>query len=250
MSGVVRINRYLASAGYGSRRACEELIRRGAVRVNGAALTKLAAVIDPETDDVTVDGRPVEKPGRRFVLVLNKPTGVMSAVVDTHGRRTVVDIAREQGHGERLYPVGRLDLDTSGILILTNDGDLAYRLTHPRFKIEKRYRVVVAGSVTEETMRSIAAGVDLDGYRTRPCRVALVSRDRGATALDVFLKEGRKRQIRRMFARFGHPVVSLERTALGDLTFDDLAPGAVRALTDAEERRLRELSGLATEGEE
>lgn len=250
MSGAVRINRYLAGVGYGSRRACEELIRRGAVRVNGAVLTKLAASIDPESDAVTVDGRPVAPPARRLVLVLNKPAGVMSTVIDTHGRRTVVDIAREQGHRERLYPVGRLDLDTSGILILTNDGDLAYRLTHPRFKIEKRYRVVVAGSVALETMRSIAAGVDLDGYRTKPCRVSLVSRDRGTTTMDVFLKEGRKRQIRRMFARFGHPVVSLERTALGDLTFEDLAPGAVRALAGAEERRLRELAGLATEGEE
>lgn len=250
MSPRMRINRFLAAAGFGSRRACEALIRAGAVSVNGTIVEKLAAVVDSETDTVVVEGRTVAAAPQRLVYVLNKPTGVLSTVVDTHDRRTVVDIAREHGYRERLFPVGRLDLDTSGILILTNDGDLSYRLTHPRFKIEKTYRVDVKGEVEDETAAAIAAGVDLGGYRTKPCRIEILERSGEATVLRVRLREGRKRQIRRMFALHGHPVAALERTALGDLTFDDLAPGRMRALTAREDRRLRELAGLLHEGED
>jgi 23S rRNA pseudouridine2605 synthase len=246
----MRINRYLAAAGFGSRRACEALIRRGAVSVNGAVVETLAATVDTEADAVAVDGHAVPAAAPTRVLVLNKPTGVLSTVADAHNRKTVMDIAREHGFAQRLFPVGRLDLDTSGILILTNDGGLSYRLTHPRFKIEKTYRVAVKGEIGEEAVAAIVSGVDLDGYRTKPCRVEVLERSGGATVLRVHLREGRKRQIRRMFALHGHPVTTLERTALGDLTFDDLAPGRMRALTVREERRLRELAGLQQEGED
>jgi 23S rRNA pseudouridine2605 synthase/16S rRNA pseudouridine516 synthase len=250
MSAAVRINRWLASAGVGSRRKCDDLIRAGLVSVNGETMARLGAVVDPERDTVTVEGRVVGRPGAAVAIVLNKPAGVLSTVTDSFRRKTVIDLAREQGFSERLFPVGRLDLDTSGILLLTNDGDLAYRLTHPRFKIEKTYRLTVEGSVGDDTIEAIASGVDLGGYRTKPCVVKLIGRRGGKTTLEVRLMEGRKRQIRRMFAAFGHRTIDLARTALGDLRFNDVAPGAMRLLTEREERRLRELAGLTAAGEE
>ncbi len=250
MSAKLRINRWLASAGVGSRRKCDDLIRAGVVSVNGETLTHLGALVDPDVDSITVEGRVIARADEPRVLVLNKPTGVLSTVTDSFKRKTVIDLAREHGFVERLFPVGRLDLDTSGILLLTNDGDLAYRLTHPRFKIEKTYRLIVDGEVAHATVAAIVAGVELDGYRTKPCAVAIVTRGRAATTLEVRLTEGRKRQIRRMFELFGHRTIELARTALGDLRFDDCAPGAMRPLSEREERRLRELAGLTRKGEE
>ena len=250
MSAKVRINRRLASAGVGSRRKCDDLIRAGLVSVNGETLTRLGVFVDPDLDSIAVEGRVVAPAGGPRVLVLNKPTGVLSTVTDSFKRKTVIDLAREHGFPERLFPVGRLDLDTSGILLLTNDGDLAYRLTHPRFKIEKTYRLIVDGMVADDTIAAIESGVEIDGYRTKPCTVAIVKRGRAATTLEVRLTEGRKRQIRRMFGLFDHRTIELARTALGDLRFDDVVPGAMRLLSEREERRLRELAGLAREGEE
>jgi len=245
MKRLLRINRYLAAAGFGSRRACDELIRSGEVRINGEKVASLSVLVDPERDRVTVNGVEVGGIEPPVLLVLNKPTGVMSTAVDTHGRRTVVDIAREAGCAERLFPVGRLDLDTSGIIIITNDGDLAYRLTHPRYKVEKTYEVVVQGVVEEGTVGTLAGGVDIDGFTTQPCTISVLRRLRNSTKLEVRLKEGRKRQIRRMFRLFGHDVVELRRIAIGDLAFDDLDTGDIRPLTVEEDKRLRELSGLA-----
>ena len=179
----IRINRFLASAGFGSRRACDELIRHGDVRINGERVASLSALVDPENDRVTVNGVDVEGAERAVLLVLDKPVGVMSTAVDTHGRRTVVDMAREAGYTERLFPVGRLDLDTSGLILITNDGDLAYRLTHPRYKVEKTYEVVVRGSMEDATIDRIAGGVDIDGYVTRPCDIRLVLREGESTRL-------------------------------------------------------------------
>lgn len=250
MSAKVRINRWLASAGIGSRRKCDELIRAGLVSVNGETLTRLGALVDPDIDSIKVEGRVIARADAPMVLVLNKPAGVLSTVRDSFNRKTVIDLAREHGFLERLFPVGRLDLDTSGVLLLTNDGDFAYRLTHPRFKIEKTYRLTVDGTVRDDTIAAIESGVELDGYRTKACRVTIVGRRRGATTLEVRLTEGRKRQIRRVFARFGHRTIELARTALGDLCFEDLVPGAMRLLSENEERRLRELAGLTQEGEE
>jgi pseudouridine synthase len=250
MSAKVRINRYLASAGFGSRRKCEDLIRQGLVSINGKAVEKLATIVDPDADSIAVGGRVVGRAVPAKVFILNKPVGVLCTVTDSFDRKTVIDLVRERGIMERLFPVGRLDLDTSGLLILTNDGDLAYRLTHPRFKIEKTYRVTVAGRVTKETVSRIASGVDLGELTTKPCTVAVIARGGDSTTLEVRLTEGKKRQIRRMFARFGHRTEELTRTALGDLAFSDVAPGRMRALTNREERRLRELAGLSREGEE
>lgn len=250
MSAKVRINRWLASAGIGSRRKCDDLIRAGVVSINGRALTRLGTLVDPDVDSIAVDGLVVGRADAPLVLVANKPVGVLSTVTDSFKRKTVIDIAREHGYAMRLFPVGRLDLDTSGILLLTNDGDLAYRLTHPRFKIEKTYRLIVDGIVGDDTIAAIESGVEIDEYRTKPCTVAIVRRGGRTTTLDVRLTEGRKRQIRRMFALFDHRTIELTRTALGDLCFEDLVPGAMRLLSKGEELRLRELAGLTQKGEE
>jgi len=250
MGAKVRINRYLAAAGLGSRRSCEELVTQGRVSVNGEKILDLATLVEPDVDLVTVDGTPAAPRERPVVLVLNKPVGVLSTVRDSFRRRTVLDLAREHGHQGRLFPIGRLDLDTSGILLLTNDGSLAHRLMHPRFKIEKTYLVTVAGDMEGESLARIAQGIALDGAITMPCGVRVLRRRAGTTVLEMKLKEGRKRQIRRMLSMCGHRVLALHRKALGSLEFRDCAPGSIRPLTDRELARLRGLAGLTESAEE
>ena len=244
MSGPVRINRFLASAGLGSRRSCEELIRHGRVTVNGRAVEGLGDTVDPERDLVAVDGTRVEIGESTVVLVLNKPTGVLSTVEDTHGRATVIDIAREAGWTARVFPVGRLDKETSGVILLTNDGELTHRLTHPRYKVEKTYRVVVEGDINDESVASVAAGVKTRDLVTMPCTVTVISRGGGESELEVTISEGKKRQVRRMFTAVGHAVKRLHRSTIADLAFEDVAPGAIRPLTAEEEKKLRDLTGL------
>ncbi len=244
MSRIMRINRYLAAAGLGSRRACEDLIRKGLVKVNGTPVMNLSLKIDPDRDRVTFEGREIRPVEKSRILILNKPLGVISTASDTHGRKTVIGLARDHGYRERLFPVGRLDRDTSGMILITNDGDLAYRLTHPKYKIEKVYEVTVTGRVSDGTADKISKGIDTGDYVTRPCRLSIIERDRVLTSLVIRLKEGRKRQIRRMLAICGHKVKRLHRAALGDLCFEDLESGDIRPLSEEEENRLRELSGL------
>lgn len=244
MSPKIRINRFLASAGIGSRRNCEDLIRKGRVRVNNETVRELASFIDTDSDVVSFDGNPVEQVAGKMILVINKPSGVLSTVKDERGRRTVIELAREKGYWTRLFPVGRLDMDTTGLLLLTNDGDLAFRLTHPRYKIEKRYVVTVEGLIEDRTVESIGSGVDLGDYVTLPCAVKVIGRSDETSSLEICLKEGKKRQIKRMFAESGHKVLELKRVALGDLEFSDLEPGDIRPLTEKEQFRLRELTGL------
>lgn len=244
MSRAVRINRFLAGAGLGSRRACETLVKQGRVKINGETVAGLGETVDPDRDAVLVDGRPVEMTEKTVVLVLNKPTGVLSTVTDTHGRPTVIDLARRAGHRERLFPVGRLDMDTSGFILLTNDGELTYRLTHPRYEVDKTYLAVLEGEIDEGTARSVAGGVKTGELETKPCRVLIRSRGGEESEVEVTIREGKKRQVRRMFAAVGHEVKRLRRTAIADLAFDDVPEGAVRPLTPSEERRLRSLTGL------
>lgn len=244
MTARVRINRFLSGAGLCSRRKSEELIKQGVVFVNGEKVENLSLTIDPENDTVTVHGKEVRWYQNTLVLVLNKPVGVLSTAHDSFNRKTVIDCAQENGYTERLFPVGRLDLDTSGILIITNDGDLAYRLTHPRFKIEKTYHVTVEGRVSDEVMRRLESGIQHGDFSTQPCTVTVLDRRKDSTELEVILREGRKRQIRRMFSYFGHTVIKLHRSALGDLEFKNLGTGDIRPLTEEEEDRLREMTGL------
>lgn len=241
----MRINRFLAAAGFGSRRKCEDLVRAGSVSIDGEVTVNLAATVDGESDVVTVNGKRAVLPGMTRIFVLNKPAGVLCTVSDDRKRRTVLDIAAEKGYGRRLFPVGRLDMYTSGIILLTDDGDLTYRLTHPRFKIDKVYIVKVTGDVGDAEIGRIASGIDLDGEMTGPCAIAVLKRNKSETTMEVVLREGRNRQIRRSFMKIGHKVRRLHRKALGELEFNDLAEGDMRPLNAREEEILRKQTGLS-----
>ena len=228
----MRLAKYLATAGVASRRASEQLVRERRVRVQNEVVTDPAR--DVSADDlVTVDGEQVRDEGRKVVYALNKPSGVVSTARDPQRRPTVISLLPKTR--ARLYPVGRLDIDTTGLILLTNDGELANRLTHPRFEVPKTYRASVAGPpVPERALRALRQGVELDDGPTAPARVRQV----GANELEITIHEGRKRQVKRMCARVGHPVRRLERIAFGPLELGDLAPGHYRRLTHEEVERL------------
>ena len=227
----MRLAKHLAHAGVASRRGAEALVAEGRVTVDGAVVTDPARDVTGE-EAIAVDGAAVGGAAARVVYALNKPAGGVSTARDTHGRRTVVDLV---GSGERLYPVGRLDADTTGLILLTNDGDLAYALTHPSFEVPRTYRARVEGRPDERALRALREGVELDDGRTAPARVRRV----GAHELELTIHEGRKRQVKRMCAAVGHPVVALRRVAFGPLRLGDLEPGRARRLTAAEVERLR-----------
>jgi 23S rRNA pseudouridine2605 synthase len=227
----MRLAKYLAHAGIASRRASELIIRHGRVTVDGATTTDPATDVT-EDNDIRLDGEPATKEARA-VYMLNKPKGVVSTASDTHNRPTVVDLISDSGR--RLYPVGRLDADTTGLILLTNDGELANRLTHPRYEVPKTYVATVAnGPVSEREMRRLREGIELEDGPTQPAGV----RELQGGVLEITIHEGRKRQIRRMLDAVGHPVTDLRRTKLGPLTLQDLKPGEHRTLSPAEVERL------------
>jgi 23S rRNA pseudouridine2605 synthase len=220
----VRLNAYLARAGVSSRRKADELIKAGRVHVNGE-LGQLNTFVGSR-DRVEVDGRAVERQRLTYVL-LNKPVGVVTTASDPQGRRTVVDLV---AHDVRVVPVGRLDVDTSGALLLTNDGDLAHRLAHPKYEVEKVYEAEVEGEPSDEVLRCLAEGVELEDGVTAPAGV----RRLGPSLVEVAIHEGRNRQVRRMLETLGHPVRRLHRSCYAGLTVDDLAPGEWRELGESE----------------
>ena len=225
----MRLNAYLARAGLASRRGADELIRAGRVRVNGAP-AGLATFVE-RGDLVEVDGRRMEPEPLAYVL-LHKPAGVVTTARDPHRRPTVVELV---DHVSRVVPVGRLDADTTGALLLTNDGPLAHRLMHPRYEVEKVYEVDVEGEPSHEALRRLADGLDLDDGRTAPARV----RRLGASRLELAIHEGRKHQVKRMCAAVGHPVRRLHRSRYAGLGVDDLTPGEWRGLSEEEVAALR-----------
>lgn len=237
----MRLSRYLALAGVASRRKAEQIIASGRVAVNGTVVTLPQYRVEAG-DRVTVDGRAVEPAGEKYYLLLDKPAGYLSTVSDPRGRRTVLDLIGRLP--ARLYPVGRLDLDTTGVLLLTNDGELAYRLTHPRFEVKKRYRARVKGVPDAATLARMARGMELEEGHTAPAEVRLIRRLPGGALLEIVLIEGRKRQVKRMCAAAGHPVMELRRTGFAFLTAVGLKEGQYRRLTGNEVRRLYRLVGL------
>ena len=231
-----RLQKILSAAGVASRRASEQLILDGRVSVNNVTILTLGSKADPQRDDIRVDGSRV-RPERLRYLLLNKPEKVVTTRNDPQRRRTVVDLLR--GVKESVYPVGRLDFDSAGLLLLTNDGDLAARLMHPRHGIEKLYRADVRGIPSEPELERLADGIDIDGQVTLPARVRLVkampsARGEGAAVLEIAIREGRNRQVRRMCEAVGHPVLRLTRVAVGPLRDKELRPGEWRALTARE----------------
>ncbi|MCL5958962.1 MAG: rRNA pseudouridine synthase [Chloroflexi bacterium] len=230
-----RLQKILANAGVASRRATEEMIRAGRVTVNEKVVTRLGTRADPLQDRIAVDGRLLRCEAELVYLAVNKPQGYISTARDTHGRKTVLDLAPKMG---RLYPVGRLDADSEGLILLTNDGDLAYRLTHPSFVVEKEYRVLVEGHPSSEKLARLRQGVEIDGEVSAPAKVEETGREDGNTWLRLVIHEGRKRQIRRMAEAVGHPVIKLMRTRIGSLRLGELAPGQFRRLAPGEVQKL------------
>ena len=225
-----RLQKVLSRAGFGSRRACEELIAAGRVTVNGRT-AHLGRRVEAEVDAVAVDGIPVSVRAGLVYYLLNKPRGVVTTARDPQGRRTVVELVPLE---PRVFPVGRLDADSEGLLLVTNDGELTHRLTHPSFGVEKQYLAEVEGTPSPAAVRRLREGVDLEDGRTAPAKVAAVS----PSALRITIHEGRNRQVRRMCEAVGHPVVRLVRTRIGPLADRDLAPGEWRELSIAEVRGL------------
>jgi pseudouridine synthase len=243
-----RLQKVLADLGVGSRRRCEELIEAGEVRVNGEIVASLPAWVDPLQDRIEVEGRPLRSTSTKpVVIMLHKPRGTVCTNSDPEGRTRAIDLVRMPGN-PRLYPVGRLDMDSSGLLLLTNDGGLANLLTHPRFEVHKTYEVLVDGRLEEEDVRRLEEGVFLPerrkagasgGRRAAGSRLTLIRRDRERTLLSMELGEGRNRQVRRMLLRVGHPVRRLKRVKLGPLELKGLAVGEWKILRSSEVKALR-----------
>lgn len=239
-----RLNRFLARAGVASRRKSDLLIRSGRVSVNGTTVTTLGTAIEPDSDAVAVDGHAVRPPADYVYVLLNKPPGVVVSLGDPHHSRTVLDLL--QGVRRRVFPVGRLDLDTSGVLLLTDDGDLTFRLCHPSHGAEKTYLAWVDGVPDADDLHNLAGGVDLDGRATAPARVSLERAEAGTALVRLSLHEGRKRQVKRMCREIGHRVRSLERVDFGGIVAAGLGRGQWRYLTPAEVERLRCVVGLSS----
>jgi len=227
-----RLQKYLARCGVASRRASEAIIVEGRVRVNGQVAAELGTTIDPETDRVDVDGHFIRPPRRQTTIVLNKPLGVISTVSDPQERITVLDYVKDLD--VRLYPVGRLDYDSEGLIVLTDDGDLALRLTHPSHDVEKEYHAFMRGDASPAVMRELSDGLDLDGRVTAPARFSIMERREAGTWVRVVLHEGRNRQIRRMAAVMDLDIVRLIRVRIGSLRLGDLPTGSWRHLSPAD----------------
>jgi 23S rRNA pseudouridine2605 synthase len=237
-----RLQKVMASAGVASRRKSEEIILQGRVTVNRKVVTQLGTKVDPERDDIRVDGQRIEAKSRYTYVMLHKPRGVLSVMEDDRGRSALGELVQAP---TRLYPVGRLDATSEGLILLTNDGELANLLTHPRYMHEKEYIALVNGHPTEKTLEAWQRGVLLDDKLTAQARIDTIRRDRDSTLLRIEMREGRKRQIRRVAALLGHPVRELKRVRLGPLQLGSLEPGQWRYLTAKEIGELESLKRQA-----
>jgi 23S rRNA pseudouridine2605 synthase len=243
----VRLNKLLSQHGVASRRLADDLIRQGRVEVGGQVVDVLGTRVDPERDEIRVDGRRIRAAAERRYLLLNKPRGVVSSRRDPQRRRTVIDLLSERGIDGYFFPVGRLDYDSEGLIILTNDGDFAARVTHPRYELPRTYEAVVAGVPDARDLDRLRRGVLIDGRRSRPADVRCLrvkeTRQGPQAVLSVTLREGRNRQVRRMCDAIAHPVERLRRTHIGPLTDRTLRPGQARDLTIREIRALTGAGG-------
>lgn len=241
LTGTHRLQKVLAAAGFGSRRKCEELILAGRVMVDGKVVTELGLKVDPEKNKILVDGLPIKIPERVYYAVY-KPDGVVCTHRDPSGRLRVIDLVPESD--VRLFFVGRLDLHSEGLMLVTNDGELAQRLTHPRYGVPKLYRVLVAGVPDKKVLTKLVKGVHFADFVARAKRVRMLKKYKQSAVLEIELCEGHNREIRRMLARFGHKVYKLKRIAIGPLSLGKLKPGQYRVLTPAEVAALRTAAGL------
>ena len=232
----MRINKYLSQAGIASRRKADDLIRSCNIKVNGAVMKEPGYDVKDE-DVVEVNGRPVEGMQKPVYLLLNKPLGVITSVKDDKERMTVNELVKDVD--ARLFPVGRLDYNTTGALIMTNDGDLTYRVTHPRHELDKTYRALVKGILSREKLAKLRNGVDIGGFVTSRARVSIIKEGKNSTLVEISIHEGKNRQVRKMFAAVGNPVQSLTRIAIGEVRLGHLKEGHYRKLTPEEVQYLK-----------
>ncbi|MCG6931449.1 MAG: rRNA pseudouridine synthase [Desulfofustis sp.] len=228
MKGAVRLQKYLADCGIASRRKAEELIASGRVSVDGAVVTGMGSKIDPARQVVRFDGEVVKPDTDLIYILMNKPKGYVTTLSDPQGRPVVTSLLKQID--ARVFPVGRLDIDTEGALLLTNDGGLAQKVQHPSHETNKTYEVIARGTVKPETIAALEAGIVIDGRKTWPAKISRVRRQAPCTSLQITIHEGRKRQVRRMFQAVGHPVVNLKRVAYGKLRLGGLKSGSYRFL--------------------
>ncbi|MCX7746618.1 MAG: rRNA pseudouridine synthase [Clostridia bacterium] len=235
----VRLQKYLAECGVASRRKSEELIKSGQVAINGKVVTELGTKVS-EKDEVTVEGRLVSQTEQKVYVLLNKPTGYVTTVKDQFGRASVVDLIKEIR--ERVYPVGRLDYDTSGLLILTNDGELTYHLTHPKHEIEKVYNAFIEGVPTEEEIKRFQEGLKIEDYITSPAKFRIIKKENRNTWVEIVIHEGKNRQVRKMCEAIGHKVIALKRIAIGSIILGNLEEGKWRYMRNEELDALKNFS--------
>lgn len=234
MSGI-RLQKFLAHAGVASRRAAEEIIKQGRVAVNNIIVENVGMSVT-EDDLVTVDGKPVKTEAEKIYIMLNKPVGYVSTSKDQFGRPTVLDLVKDTG--KRLYPVGRLDYDTSGLILLTNDGDFTYQLTHPKHEIDKVYEALIAGSPGKEEIKRFESGLKIEDYTTSISRFEILEKNADNTLVRITIHEGKNRQVRKMCEAIGHKVLTLKRIQIGPIALDKLPQGKWRHLSDAELKML------------
>ncbi len=230
-----RLQKILAKAGIASRRGAEELILAGRVEVNGSTVTQLGLKVDAALARIRVDGREIASE-KKIYLLLNKPAGYITTLSDPQGRKRVTDLVR--GIPERVFPVGRLDLDTEGALILTNDGAFAHSILHPSREISRTYEALVSGSPSREALHQLSSGIELDGSRTFPAQLRVLRRQTQQSLIEIIIHEGRKRQVRRMFQAVGHRVLNLRRTAYGNLRLQGLPLGRYKILSPADLKQI------------
>lgn len=234
MGEILRLQKYIAMCGVASRRNAEVMIQNGRVSVNGNTMREMGVKVEMGADEVSVDGVPIKIPNKKYYIMLNKPVGYVSSAKDQFERPTVVDLVKED-IDVRIFPVGRLDYNTEGLLLLTNDGDFSYRVTHPKFHIDKTYVVVIKGGITIRGLHQLRRGVKLDdNHVTSPAEVEILNAENGHTMLEVTIHEGRNRQVRKMFEAIGNAVVELRRTKIGKIELGTLPMGRWRHLTSHE----------------
>lgn len=233
MGEIVRLQKYIAMSGLASRRAAESMIDEGRVKVNGKKVTEQGIKVEIGCDSVAVDNKPVELKDKKYYIMLNKPAGYVSTAKDQFDRPTVVDIVKEEV-GTRIFPVGRLDYETEGLLLMTNDGDFTYKITHPKFQKDKTYIAVINGGISIPDLNKLRKGVRVEDYTTSPAEVEILEAEGGKTAIKITIHEGRNRQVRKMFASLGYTVSALKRIKIGELELGNLPVGRWRHLTSHE----------------
>lgn len=238
----MRINKYLARSGVASRRHADNLILQGRVKINGILVKQLGVNVHDLKDVVEVDGKIVSPEKGSYYLMMNKPPGFLVSTRDPHHKRLVTSLLRD--YKGKVFPVGRLDYDSSGLLLFTNDGDLAFRLSHPRFKVKKTYEVVCEGSISPETIARLEKGVELKDGKTAPAKAQLIGQGENFSQVMITIHEGKKRQVRRMFEHVGYPVKSLRRVSYGNLKLSGLPEGNFVQLKRSQLKKLRSMVGL------